>query len=304
MKSLLTAKGAISASLVLATTLLASSANAATTSKKAATSVASNATSDAATKKALPIGAAYTLDFYGTQIQDIASDETTNDAIDAKTALVLRHRPELNFKSGNTKISLIPDFNTQLTDPEANGSRGFAWNDSYIKINQANVMNTSISGNAVNLAAQVRIFVPSSKGSRDNKQIGSMQAYLNPTITFGKSKFSLEGYNFAQYYLQSEKFSPKSGSPLTQMRFYAGQQLNYAINDNITAYALYENIVRYNTLGIPQNTYSPNSSQADLEPGMSLQVSKAVNLSPYLNWYTNQSIKTTTVNLNANIQLM
>lgn len=302
MKSLWFKNSTVAAASVA---ILMTAGNAMAAANGSATSVASAATSKAAAKKEIPINLKYTLDLYGTQLTDITSDETTDNAIDAKTAIVLRHRPELKYTvNKDLSASLIPDFNTQLTDPMADDSRGFSWNDSYVKISRGNLAAASVKGNNITLNSALRLYAPTSKGSRDNKTVGSAQLWMNPTVQFGKSAFSLDLYNFAQYYVQTEKFSPKSGSPLTQMRFYTAPQLNYAFNDNVSAYVLYDNIVKFNTLGQPENSYSPTSSQSDVEPGMSIQVSKAVNLSPYINWYTNQSIKTSTINLNASIDLM
>ncbi len=309
MKSLII-KSALTASAVMF--IIASGAHAQTSTKKKAansTSVATVPMNEAGKKKELPIS--LTDDFYvfGPQVSDLNSMQTSDDAIDAKTGLSTRHKIGLKYKlKPDLAITGVADLVYQLTDPTNGGAdRGMhnRMNDPYLKISKKNLINGKIGKNEISTEAQIRYYAPMSAGSKNNDLKGKAELDLYPTMKIGKSRFSAEMFSFARYYMNTSKFDAATGTrPLTAMLFYVGPQINYSLSDSITAFTLYDAVMTYNTLGQSAPTTNPAGSLVDLEPGISFQVNKAISITPYLNWYTNQSIETTSVNLNATIQML
>jgi hypothetical protein len=95
----------------------------------------------------------------------------------------------------------------------------------------------------------------------------------------------------------------ESGGALPKLELYTGPQVNYHFNDSINAFVLYEVTAGLNTKAEWDfNNY--RSSNADVEPGVDFKLHKRITLTPYLHWFTNQSIDTTTMNVAAMINLL
>lgn len=303
IKSTITATAAI--------LMIAAGAHAQTTTKKKVSnsSVATVPMDDAGKKKELPISLSDDMYFYGPELSDITKGQTSDDSIDAKTGLSTRHKIGLKYKV-TKDISITPtaDLVYQLTDPNNGGADKGMRNkmkDPYVKISKKNLIVGKIGNNETSTEAQIRYYAPMSASSRDNKLNGKVEADLYPTMKIGKSRFSAVMFSFVRYHLNSQKFDSATGeSPLTEMLLYTGPQVNYSISDNVTAYVLYEAAMPFNTIGQSANAFAPTASLTDLEPGISFQVNKAISITPFLNWYTNQQLKTTSINLNATIQML
>jgi hypothetical protein len=255
-------------------------------------------------EKQLPLTIIDAAVLYGPTVNDPFGISVTDDSVDATTGITFRNQFNFKYKL-NSQLTLTPvlDFDYQLTDPDAarNGVRQFRWRDSYVKLTHSSLWDADFSGNKFAVPAGVRLYAPTSKTARESNTIGAIRLDLNPEMTIAGSRFSVSTANYVKVWAQTNRFD-RSHKSLPSTELYAGPQLNYAFNDSAIAFVLYEVSVRYNTLGVP-NTNDPKKSLADLEPGASFKVHKRVALTPYLNWFTNQPISTTTLNLNADLTL-
>jgi hypothetical protein len=120
---------------------------------------------------------------------------------------------------------------------------------------------------------------------------------------------------FGKYYIQSQDAQTITAStpvnelgvpmpnPLRRFEVYAGPQVNYAFNDRVTAFVLYEASVIYDTHGMP-DTLDPKNTNADLNPGVALKLHDKFTLIPNLLWYTLLPVNTTALNVAASISLL
>lgn len=304
--------------LVAATTVWSAAAFAQSSAATVPSSATPSATNTSATEaevvapkaKKLPISVGSTSFFYGPRVNTPTDNKRTGgeNVRDSFEGNLLRQRFDVGYKiTSKTKITPTMEFDYQLSDPNPSKSavRQFRWRDAYLKISQSGLIEQSIKGNDIALDGDVRLYAPTSKGARDNDTIGAARLSLAPSIQFGKSPFSLSNVSYAKYWFQSRKLSnAKTPAPLIRSELYTGPQVNYTFNDKVTAWLLYEAVVGYNTLGQSTNETSPLESQADVEPGVDIKVHDRVTLSPFLNWFTNQPLYTTTFNLAASITLL
>lgn len=254
-------------------------------------------------KKALPISVSTLSYLHGPFVNDLGSSTVTDDSVGSTTGLDSRHIMALKYKLTD-KITIAPtaDFNWSFTNAKGDGQNTFTWRDSYIKVSHSDLYSNNLYGNDLSVAGDLRFYVPSSKTARDNDTIGRIRASLNPSIQIGKSRFSISTVNFATVWLQT-KDKKADGSPLHRAELYTGPQVNYQVNDAVTAFVLYEADQVIETDGV-SNTTNPLASNTDLEPGVDIKINDNITLTPYLNWYTNQRLSTTTVNLAAAITLL
>lgn len=312
MKSLWLKTSAITASfsVLMGLSLTASAATTKAKAKASKTSASSTVSASVAqapstmtAKKKLPISISDWSTFYGPLVNDISTGKTSDSAIDAQTGLSSRHQVSFKYAINDTlSVAPVADFKIQHTVLPGE-EKGFTLKDPFLKIAKNDLLTAKIRGNDIHLDSQLRLYAPASKSSRTNKTNGSAALWLSPTVNFAKSKFSLTVYNYARHFFQSQTFSP-SGSLLTADEVYTGPQLSYGFTDKVSAFVLYEAAMTFNTLGQPQSSTSPNDSLTDLEPGMSLDVTPNISLIPFLNWYTNQPMATTSINLSASIKLL
>lgn len=241
---------------------------------------------------------------YGPPINNLGQHSSADSEIDALQPMYIRNQIGFGYKlSENTKIIPTLDFDLWMADAGSKAeNEGFHWRDCFLRINQGGLVDTTIGGNKIGLDGDLRLFVPTAKGSRDTNRIGAVRATLNPSMQFGGSRFSLSASLYAKYYLQADDTNAK-GVPLDRLAVYAGPQLNYEVNDKITAFVLYEATTVYNTHGMP-DYINYNTSNTDLEPGLDLKLHERFSLSPVLNWYTNQKLSTTSLVLTAALKLL
>ncbi len=281
--------------LTIATVALTFNSYAATSTTSQSVTQGSSVAPEA---KKLPINMSFLTMMFGPQVSDPVSSMTSSDSIGGKSGLGTRNFLSMTYKLSE-KLSLTPvlDFNYQLTDND----RGASLNDAYIRLKRKEILSSNIGIHPVSMDADIRYYAPTSQGARDNNAIGAVRTSLYPSVQIAKSRFSLSGLFFAKAWMQTQDTNAK-GKNLNMVQLYSGPQISYAVSDKISAFILQEANVVYNTAGIP-NSRDPNTSLVDLEPGVDIQVNDRVTLSPYLNWYTNQNISTTSVNLNADIKL-
>lgn len=240
---------------------------------------------------------------YGPFVSDPGSKVVSDDSIGSTMGLSSRHQLAVKYRlSDNITIAPTLDFDWSFTNADGRTQRTFTWRDSYVKMSVGQIATADLGGNDFVVAGDLRLFVPSSKSSRDNNTLGGIRASINPAIQFGKSAWSLSTVNFARFWLQQEEKSATGGT-MPALQLYTGPQVNYQVNDAVTAFVLYETTVVYNNQGIP-NTTNADASLADIEPGADIKINDRITLSPYLNWYTNQRLSTTTMNLALGITLL
>ncbi|HRK02569.1 MAG TPA: hypothetical protein PLH57_07870 [Oligoflexia bacterium] len=257
----------------------------------------------AAQPKALPISAAAVNDFYGPALNDLGARQTADSAKDAVQPLNSRHQIGISYAiDESTKFTPTLDFSLNYTIPKGveNGERNFAWNDSYLKLSRAGLLDGKLGGNAVALDGDIRYMLPTSKGARDADSYGAVRLSLSPSMQIANSNFSIVATNYARIHMYR---SVTENLSATRWKFYTGPQVNYAVNDKVTAFVLFEAVAAFDNQGY-SNTTNDQLSLADLEPGVELNLHERVSLTPFLNWYTNQPISTTSINLNATIKML
>lgn len=260
---------------------------------------------EAAPRKALPLSIDATSMFYGPTVTSPGRGATTAFTRDEVWGLSVQNQIAAKYKiSDKMAITPVFDFVYQLTDPNNGGAdrRASLMYDSYVKLSRSGLAQANIAGNEITLDGDVRYFVPSSEYSREVKSLGAARLSLNPSVQFGRSPLSLSSVNHMRYWFQTKEANA-AGGMLPRMQLYTGPQLNYRFSDAVTAWVLYEATVVIDTAGMP-NTRIPGRSLTDIEPGVDIRLSDRVSLTPYLNWYTSQPIKTTSVNLTANLAVL
>jgi hypothetical protein len=244
--------------------------------------------------------------FYGPYVNNLKENTVTDDSVDSVKGLDSRHQLTVKYNiSDKMSIGPVLDFLWSFTDKEGKNDNTFAWKDSFIKFKHSDLYSANIGGNDISVAGDLRYFVPSSKNSRTSNNYGGMRLSLNPSIQFGKSPFSISTVNYSRVWFQTQTNNP-AGSSLPLLELYTGPQINYQVNDAVTAFVLYEADLVYNNNGVPNSRDVKKSqpSLADVEPGVDIKLHDRVTLSPYLNWFTNQRLSTTTVNLAASFTLL
>jgi len=266
-----------------------------------ATSVAeADLTKPKETKK-LPIAVGALSFFNGPRANNPVSRSTTDDSLKAKTGLNTRHQLSMRyFLNKQWNIMPVMDFDFQLTDndPKGTHARQFRWRDAFVRLNNTGLISHDFGVNHFVMPGDLRVYLPTSKGSRDADTIGGLRLSLNPGMTFGKSRFSLSAANYIRVWGQR-----KEDGNLPQFELYTGPQLNCAVSDHVNAFVLYEAVGRKLQSG-GWAAKGTERSTMDLEPGMDFRLHQRLTLTPYLNWFVNQPLWTTTVNLNANITLL
>ena len=260
---------------------------------------------EAVPRRGLPISIDATSMFYGPTVSNPGRGATTAFTRDEVWGLSVQNQIAAKYKiSEKMAITPVFDFVYQLTDPNNGGAdrRASLMYDSYIKLSRTGLAAAKIAGNEITLDGDIRYFVPSSEYSRENKNLGGARLSLNPSVQFGRSPVSLSSVNHMRYWFQTRETNA-AGGMLPRMQLYTGPQLNYKFSDAVTAWVLYEATVVFDTAGMP-NTRIPGRSVTDIEPGVDIRISERASLTPYLNWYTSQPIKTTSVNLTATLAVL
>lgn len=258
-------------------------------------------------RRTLPLSIAGTSFFYGPPVTAPTRSSTTAFTKGGVWGLSLQNQIAAKYSlTSDLSITPVFDFVYQLTDPTNGGAyrRVSMMYDSFIKVAKAGLFRGKLFGQKASLDCDTRIFVPTSESSRENGTRGSVRMSVIPSIELNRSNFSLSMVNHARYWIQSnDRQALDHLATLPRLQLYTGPQLNYQFAPQITAWILYEATVVVDTAGIP-NTRNSNRSLADVEPGVDIKINDRVSVTPYLNWYTNQPLSTTSMNLNANIVML
>lgn len=244
---------------------------------------------------------------YGPSLNDPASGETPTTYMGNPDGITIQNQVGVGLLlTDNISIQPVFDFELVMTDPNANYKKDQYFSltyDSYIKFNYSSIFEVETDAARYGLSADVRYFVPTSDFSRDNNSAGSARLTLTPGVQFAHSRISLGFVNFVRYYFQKQLYQTNNRNvALPELMIYTGPLINYQINDRFGVWLLGEASMTRDTLG-HWNNKDASRSLVDLEPGLDIRVNKYFTLSPYLNWFVNRSISTTSVNLMASVTL-
>jgi len=241
--------------------------------------------------------------FYGPTVQHPTDKKTSDSAKDAEMGLATRHQLFFTYALSK-RFTLMPtaDFDYQITDPvsaDHTGIHQFRWRDAFVRLNMASPAEYALPGGSyVVVPSDLRVYLPTGKTSRDNDTIAGVRFSLNPGMQFARSPISISTVNYVRYWIQPGNVV--ATAPMFEI--YTGPQVNYAVNDSINAFLLFEAVTNWNHAGMPNMT-DTSLSLADLEPGVDFRVGSHATVTPYLNWYTNQPIRTTSMNLSLALTL-
>jgi len=278
--------------------------------QKTSVSVANLNNMQTKSKKPLPITLSDSFDIYGPTLIEPQTLKLHDSGINKDTGLgeqiglSTRHRVSLMYKASDTvSFGPVADFSMQMTRANPTQEQmGVQWKDSYFRINKSNLLQAKIGKIKMNLNSNLRLFAPTSQGSKNNKVIGSAALFLVPTFASDNSKLSFSLVTFARSWINSQGSNEKN-TALNAYQIYARPTLNYDISDKTSAFLLVEAYDTFDTQGQPLSKRDKNESLVDIEPGMNFTLNKHLSLSPYLNWFTAQPIKTTSINLNVNLSM-
>jgi hypothetical protein len=244
--------------------------------------------------------------FYGPPVTNPTSNETPVPTIGYVSGLSVQNQLGLKYEfQPDWSLTPTADFEYRITDPFNKGTgQSFALTyDSFIKLMKTSLVNFNIGENNLNFDLDLRYYVPTSTFSREHGTLGSARVAVNPSYYLPHSNFSFSAvgafrYYFQQYYHRHDDRT----SALAQTNFYAGPQVNYRVNDSVMLWSLFELSVTLDTVG-GSTAANPQKSIADIEPGVDIKVTKGIYISPYLNWFTNQDLGTTSLNMTASLSI-
>lgn len=188
-----------------------------------------------------------------------------------------------------TSVSASLNFMWNATAAEKAGlNPDITLNDPSLKISRAKL----ISQGAFSFDIDGRAYLPFGDGTWAKKhQYLSLRSTQNASYELGR--WTLGAATYVRWY----GYGPGKESAGTNFKVYAGPNVNYQISPTVSAFVLYEMVGLHS-----QQTSFTNWSNGgtDLEPGVSWDVTKNINLSPYLNMYPGGkflSLDTMTLNL-------
>lgn len=244
---------------------------------------------------------------YGPALNDPGSGVAPDTFRSDREGVNLQNQFSLAYNV-NDQISIAPvfDFELYLSDPADQYDRAQRLSmtyDSYVRATYNNMLSADVGTSTLSLSSDVRYYVPTSDFSRDNRSPGSLRLMLTPSLSFAHSSWSLAVVNFVRYYFQRQAFMTNNpGLALPRVMYYTGPVVSYQVNDKVALWNVLEATVTYDTQGVA-NTTDPDRSLFDVEPGVDLKVSDHVTLSPYLNWFVNRPLNTTSINLMASVSM-
>lgn len=265
----------------------------------------------------LPFNLNYNATFFGPELarptEYWAPSARMSDQNDPATQdfVFVRHTATIGRDLGKgLNLSANAYFNTVVTDPANTGNtKGFFWNDSYLKLAKPDVAEADIGGSKLGLGGDVRYYAPTSRVSQLNENRGQLRLSVNPNLRLGDSIFSITSVNYAKYWFNSREYAANSNgtAPMTLLELYTGPQVNAQVTDWLNVFVLYEAILHRDTFGDWDNSadsarYS-GVALTDIEPGMDIQIGKHITVSPFLNWYPTLPLETMTWNLSLNAAL-
>lgn len=241
--------------------------------------------------------------FFGPMVKSPLTGESPDERQNSVVGIWSKHWVNAKFDL-TPKLTLSPVFVFMgtFTDPNTGGAaRGLKLDDPYLQLKRSGLVEAKTDrGHAFNLDGDLRYYAPLSKSARDNSTIGTVRATLTPSIQFADSALGFTMESYAKYWIQ-----PKGNErELTSLKLYTAPQLSYKHSSSATSFVMVEANTYILTSG--RNLMNdPAASLIDVQPGVSLNIVKDVlTLSPYLNWYINQPLNTTSVNINADIKML
>lgn len=250
--------------------------------------------------------------FTGPPVSDLRSDETAAARDGFSLGLALQNQLGVRYwLTDQLSVTPVFDFEYQLTDPHKNNTSGVALvYDSFIKTKYVDALKGYIENNKLSVDLEARYYVPVSEFSRENGSYGSIRLAAIPGLDVPDTNLQISVLTYYRYWMQTNFYQvstrynivPKNTVGLPEHTFYIGPQINYRISKTFNAWLLYEQSHTIDTLGFA-STSDPRRSHSDIEPGIDIRLMNGVYISPYLNWYTNQPIETTSVNLITSITI-
>jgi hypothetical protein len=227
--------------------------------------------------------------------------------VSGQDAIAMRHNAGIGRDMGKGfNLSAHAYFNTNLSDPANNGrTRGLKWRDSFLQLFKGDLAAANISGNDFSLAGDIRYYAPTSTGSRLNNNRGQVRLTVMPNLQFGKSIFSLATVSYVKFWMHSQRLTSgpdgvANGNPMNEWEVYTGPQLTAQLTNSVAVWVLYEALLQRDTVGeLTNNNKGAYSGLGltDVEPGATFNIGKHFSISPFLNWYPNLPVDTTSMNV-------
>ncbi|MGE4234284.1 MAG: hypothetical protein AB7F43_13225 [Bacteriovoracia bacterium] len=253
-------------------------------------------------REPLPITANYLGMFYGPVVTEPGNHAIPDTTIGASSGTYVRSNLSLDYIfNPQWSVGAVADFDYNLTDPNSGGaSVGYAARDYYIAGRHTNAYTERFGGGHVfNLNADTRYYAPTSRSSWRKHSLGAVRLTLDPSIQFANSRWSFSTRLYSKHFIQTRSRS-ETGDLLNIAELYVSPQLNYNFSDKISAFFLAEAVT---LVKADLSIGDPTQHLVDVQPGMNFQLGKSFVLTPYLSWFTELPVKTTTANLNAAVTL-
>lgn len=236
---------------------------------------------------------AVSLDYYGAAINDIGSSYNPN-ADTGKPNLKSRVNMEngvlLGYKLDAKQSLTAGVFAAQVPYGELSSSML----DLQFRYTHGSIYHNG----GFNLGTQVRYYAPTSTTSSSNGSLGNIRWYQFASYEIAKSRFSVELTTYLRPYAYSDNALAASKNA-TRLDLYMGPAVNYQISPKVKAWLLFEQLGRSKM----KNGTFEMASLGDLEPGMTLDISKRVSFSPYLDIKTHNKVSISTTTINANLTI-
>jgi len=168
----------------------------------------------------------------------------------------------------NLQASLNFFWNTTAAD-RSGFNPDLTLEDPSLKVVNTKLINTG----PFNLLVDGRVYLPFGDGTQAKHQFISLRSTQSATYDIGKWTLGLATY-IRYYGLTADAAAGK-----TNLFVYAGPNINYQFTPTVGGFVLYE-------MGSSHKTATPDLvAVTDLEPGISWDITKSFNFSPYLNMY-------------------
>ncbi|MBI3557304.1 MAG: hypothetical protein HY074_13655 [Deltaproteobacteria bacterium] len=182
--------------------------------------------------------------------------------------------------------------------------------DPQLKLAISDVIRTNIGPHNFKSSLWFSASAPTSDQSRNNHALTSVGASFIPRLAFAHSDFSLSGMGSIRSTLVHKDIGD---GILTPLRFFLGIQANYKMSRPLSTFLM---VYSSATTGpeIPMgdaDLASDNSGsngtggrKLGIMPGGLIRATDFISISPRMNWTVGKPMNTTTVGLNANIQMI
>jgi hypothetical protein len=236
------------------------------------------------------ISASYMNVFYGPSIDSMGTaDQPVASAGAANVPLMMKNYVTAGYKlSDDTTIAAVlywRNFARQIK-----GSN-FMMRDAYAKLSKGSLYK---NGN-YNVYGDLRLTAPTYSVSQDQTFITSVGSKILQSYTVPNSRLTLALENYVEVRAFSDRVKAGSLSGY-DTELYAGPQLSYQITPTLAAWGLYELDTYHMVAGAGDRWVNEFT---DFEPGLSWDITKNLNFSPFLNITTGQSISLNSTSINA-----